>query len=86
MSSLCKKHDWQEIHLPLWSATKGQLVDIGTKILEAEEYIIMLPIWGKQSRKILHRQMNWREKERVNWKLHVIVLSENKKIMSEVWS
>jgi hypothetical protein len=30
--------------IPLWITTKGQLADLGTKILGAEQYLIMLPI------------------------------------------
>jgi hypothetical protein len=30
--------------IPLWITTKGQLADIGTKVLGTETYILMLPI------------------------------------------
>jgi hypothetical protein len=30
--------------IPLWIMTKGQLADIGSKVLGAESYVPMLPI------------------------------------------
>jgi hypothetical protein len=34
----------KKLIIPLWITTKGQLADIGTKVLGAETYIGMLPI------------------------------------------
>ncbi len=30
--------------IPLWIPTKGQLADIGTKVLGSETHVLMLPI------------------------------------------
>jgi hypothetical protein len=34
----------KEFIIPLWITTKGQLADLGTKILGTEQYLLMLPI------------------------------------------